>query len=505
MAVSPWSVPASATTPGGHGHTRFASAWSATVSRDDAGRCGDAGPGQRVAGDRPRTATRRLPRRPASVRAASVRAASAGSTSRQRHPGRVRHGGHPAAAAPPSPPVTPADVLAVGRVVVEVGFTTDPTVGGGLYLHWDDPVRGLWDDRLWAPRKCGRTSPRGCSPARGSAVPPASRARSSATSEGTATVVLNNSDGRFHPLNLTGPYARGAYAGPADGAGADPRHLRRAVVGPVARLRRRLGHHPPGARLLPGHRHLRPTRRRCSGRRIDAAPRPGRRRGTVRGPGPPHRRLGGLAGPDRLIDVGRSTLQGTDLQGDPWDRTAAGAGHGDRRGLHRPGRPKLVFKDRHAILTETLSTTSQAIFGRFGQPGNCRTCPAARSTTTTDIRNVIRIARGRAGAGGPRRAVHPRQPREDLRAHRPAHADRPGSLRLRRIPAGPVEGRAGPVHADHDRPGGAAGGPVGARVRPGLRRPDHDPVPPARRGAGRAGRVHPGDRRRPTRGSTGCR
>jgi hypothetical protein len=408
VAVSPWSVPVSAATPAAVVTlapddasqaqradtviTRFASAWSATVSATT------------LAGG-----ATLAPDNASQAQVADGDAAT--STQTGFGQGGFGQGGFggvnlvgnaiqvefvPAATPPPppppSPPVTPADVLAVGRVVVEVGFTTDPTVGGGLYLHWDDPVKGLWDDGLWAPPEVWTdVTPwlQSCTWERPGTIEEGPIIR---YGEGKATVVLNNSDGRFHPLNLTGPYApagvtevrpmvpvriRGTYGGQwwdlwrgyADGWDITypaPDYSQATLTATDAQKVFGSKNH---AALVPvGEGEL-------SGARI-------------------HRIADSASWPakDRRIDVGRSTLQATDLQGAPWDHmllvqdTEIGEVYIDPAG-------KLVFKDRHAILTETLSTTSQAIFGRFGQPGELPYVNLVPVYDDTDIRNAIRITR----------------------------------------------------------------------------------------------------------------
>jgi hypothetical protein len=60
------------------------------------------------------------------------------------------------------------------------------------------------------------------------------------------------------------------------------------------------------------------------------------------------------------------------------------------------GAGRLVFKDRHAILTEPLSTTSQAIFGRYLMPNELPYVSIQPAYDDDDVRNVVRISR----AGG---------------------------------------------------------------------------------------------------------
>jgi hypothetical protein len=410
MAVSPWSVPAFATTPASTVTlapanavtvtkadtvtTRFASAWSATASATT------------LAG-----ATTLVPANAASVTTADG-AATAVTTSGFGAGGfglggfggtsqisgtitLVFHGTVTPPITPPTPPVSP-DTPGIGRVVVEVGFTTDPTVGGGAYLSWDDPVRGLWGTGLWAPDQVWTdVTPwlQTCSWQRGATRVEGPVLRYEA---GTATVTLNNSDGRFHPLNLTGPYVsagrtqvrpmvpvriRGTYGGLwydlwrgfADGW--DITHpsptFSQATVS-CTDAQKVFGSKSRAATLNPG------SVGELSGARVH--------------------RIADSAGwpvPDRLVDAGQSTLQGTTLDGDPWSElllvqdTEIGE-------VYIDGAGRLVFKDRHAILTEPLSTTSQAILGRFGLPGELPYVSLQPAYDDDDVRNVVRIAR----AGG---------------------------------------------------------------------------------------------------------
>jgi len=207
--------------------------------------------------------------------------------------------------------------------------------------------------------------------------------------------VLNNSDGRFHPLNLDGPYAAGGVTqvrpmlpvrlrGTYDGVwwdlwrgytdGVDityPSPTFSQATFTCTDAQKVFGSKNHAAVVPVGEGEL-------SGARI-------------------HRIADSASWPakDRRIDVGKSTLQATDLSGSPWDHmllvqdTEIGEVYIDPAG-------KLVFKDRHAILTETLSTTAQAIFGRFGQSGELPYVSLEPSYDDDDIRNVVRIAR----AGG---------------------------------------------------------------------------------------------------------
>jgi hypothetical protein len=88
--------------------------------------------------------------------------------------------------------------------IVEAGFTAGPDTG--IYGVWDDPGRGLWDTATWAPDALWSditpyvhtfTTQRGLP----RADTPILRYEA-----GASSAALNNSDRRFDPTNLTGPY-----------------------------------------------------------------------------------------------------------------------------------------------------------------------------------------------------------------------------------------------------------------------------------------------------------
>lgn len=293
-----------------------------------------------------------------------------------------------------APPVDPPPPGAVARPVVQAGFTTDPLIGGGLYLHWSDPGR-TWDTGLWAPDDVWTditpwlqtwSFRRGATRVEG----PILRYEA-----GTATVVLNNSDGRFSPLNLAGPYVSGGttqvrpmvpirigvdfggtvhwqFTGYADGWQIDYPSLTygRATVTAtdaqkVLSRARRAESAPVGA----GER---------SGARIN-------------------RILNSANWPaaDRSIATGSTTLQATTLDGDPWTEavlvqdTEIGSLYVDPVG-------KIVFKGRLATLTDLSSTTPQGVFGSDIAAGELPYTALTPSYDDAQIRNVWRIAR----AGG---------------------------------------------------------------------------------------------------------
>lgn len=290
----------------------------------------------------------------------------------------------------PAPPVI-TDPTA--SPVVHIGFTTDPTVAGGTYLHWSDPQRGLWDVGLWAPDDVFTdvtpwlhtfTFRRGATRVEG----PVLRYEA-----GTATIVLDNTDGRFNPLNLAGPYVSGdrsqvrpmvpvrigvafggdvawQFYGHADAwditypLGPDYSMATLTATDPQKILSRRSRRPvaPVGGGELPGAR--------------------------------VHRILDSIGWPvtDRLVDVGETPLQATTLEGDAWTElllvqdTEIGSVYFDALG-------KLVFKGRYAHLEEPDSNTSQGIFGSDIAGGELPHAGLTPAYDDTTIRNVARITR----------------------------------------------------------------------------------------------------------------
>jgi hypothetical protein len=295
----------------------------------------------------------------------------------------------------PDPFVAP-DTPFVGRVTVEIGFTTDPLLNGGTYLSWSDSVRGLWDTGLWSPDQLWTdVTPwlQTCTWQRGATRVEGPVIRYEA---GTATVTLNNADGRFHPLNLSGPYVsagktqvrpmvpvriRGTYGnvwydlwrGFADGwdiTHPSPTYSQATVT--CTDAQKVFGSKTRVASLNPD------SVGELSGARIN--------------------RIADSTGwpaPDRLIDAGQSLLQGTTLEGDPWAEALL-VQDTEIGEVYFDGAGRLVFKDRHAILTEPLSTTSQAIFGRYLMPNELPYVSIQPAYDDDDVRNVVRISR----AGG---------------------------------------------------------------------------------------------------------
>jgi hypothetical protein len=93
---------------------------------------------------------------------------------------------------------------------------------------------------------------------------------------------------------------------------------------------------------------------------------------------------------DRDIDTGRTTVQSTDLSSNAWTEilltsdTEIGETYFDAAG-------RLVFRNRHAIITETRSTTPQAVFGEGA--GGLAYDAITIANDDTQVRNIIRISR----------------------------------------------------------------------------------------------------------------
>lgn len=292
-----------------------------------------------------------------------------------------------------TPPAVAPD--AVPRPVVWIGFTTDPTLNGGQYLHWSDPLR-RWDQTLWAPDDVWAdvtdhlqtwTFSTGATRFEG----PVLRYEA-----GTATITLVDFDGRFNPLNLAGPYVSGGrtqvrpmvpvqiginfdgatqwlWRGFADSWDITYPSLEHAVVTLTATdAQKVLSRHSRTALPAPvGAGEL-------SGARV-------------------HRILNSVGWPaaDRAIDPGEIALQGTVMDGDAWTElllvqdTEVGSVYIDEYG-------RVVFKGRYAYLEEARSTTSQGIFGADRAGGELPYAALTPNYDDATIKNLVRITR----AGG---------------------------------------------------------------------------------------------------------
>jgi len=258
------------------------------------------------------------------------------------------------------------------QVIVEGGFATTSPVQPTGTLILDDAVNGLLDtgmlggDVTWSDLSPFARS--------GTVTRPGSREQGPLWSNGpaTAAIVLKNGDGRFDPDNLAGPYAPGGvtalramapvrvrvtWAGmayplfsgfadswePEDGRNYASRYAQATVTATdgqkVLAGVRLPAVSPAGAGTLSGNRvtHV-----------LDLA-------GWYTGSG------------YRDVDTGKSGMQAYAGGDTAWNlaRAAADAELGD---LWIDGSGRVVFRGRHATLTDARSSTVQAVFG--DRPGN---------------------------------------------------------------------------------------------------------------------------------------
>lgn len=92
----------------------------------------------------------------------------------------------------------------------------------------------------------------------------------------------------------------------------------------------------------------------------------------------------------RVIDAGLTTVQSTDLSSNAWTEVllVADTEIGE---VYFDTANRLVFRDRHAILTDTRSATSQAVFG--DQDGELPFEHIGVANDSVQVRNIIRISR----------------------------------------------------------------------------------------------------------------
>jgi hypothetical protein len=203
---------------------------------------------------------------------------------------------------------------------------------------------------------------------------------------GTASITLSNSDGRFSPENLSGPYVAG---GQTQIRPMVPVRVRAAWAGVTYDLYSGYVRSwtPPTAQNGPDYDYT--TVQATDGFAVlegVTIPAAGSALGTGELSGARIARILAAAGwydPAQglsVIGAGQSALQGTTFGGTALSllRTAADSEIGD---LYVSGSGQLVFRDRHAPLTEARSNTVQAVFG--DQPGTVH--PAGTELPYTEI------------------------------------------------------------------------------------------------------------------------
>jgi hypothetical protein len=305
-------------------------------------------------------------------------------------------------------------MIELPTISVEIGFTAG--AGTGTYLHLDDSARGLLDTGTLAPDDVftdvttyvhNFTTRRGSNRVEGPVV---------RYEAGTSTISLNNSDRRFDPTNLSGPYVSGGVTQVTPmrvvrirvalgegvgsgfgvgGFGTGP--FGGGVASTVYDLFRgyadawQIGYRQPsysevvltatdGFKVLESYDR---TAVGAVGTSEDSGARVSRILDSVQ-----------WQATDRVIAAGDTTLQATTLEGTALTElylvvdTEIGEGYIDGAG-------RYVFRNRNALLEDTRSNTPQATFG----DGGGGELPYENITVEYDdeqLANLVRIAR----AGG---------------------------------------------------------------------------------------------------------
>lgn len=207
---------------------------------------------------------------------------------------------------------------------------------------------------------------------------------------GTASAALNNTDRRFDPTNLAGPYVSGG----------------RSQVTPMRPIRIRATwdsitydvfrgfvdlwdvdwvadlYSEVTVRATDGFKVLR-NRKRPAVTPVGAGENTGARITRILD-------SAGWSATDRVIATGNSTLQATDLEGDALSELQAAA-ESEIGELYIDAAGRVVFRNRHALLLDTRSNTVQATFG--DPPTVAAPCEARINTDDATLYNEIRVQR----------------------------------------------------------------------------------------------------------------
>lgn len=278
-------------------------------------------------------------------------------------------------------------------VIVEVGFTAGP--GTGIYLHLDDAARGLLGTNTLAPADILAdvtayvhrfTTRRGSNRVEGPAV---------RYEAGVSSTILDNTDRRFDPTNLSGPYVSGGVTQVIPMRIVRHRATWNGITYPLSRgfadswlltWDRSLNFGEVELQATDGFKVL-----ENYDRPADTSQGGGENTGARIS-----RILDSADWPtaDRIIATGDTTVQATTLEGTALTElylvvdTEIGEGYIDGSG-------RYVFRNRTAMLEDTRSNTSQATFG----DGGGSELPYENVTVEYDdeqLANLVRITR----AGG---------------------------------------------------------------------------------------------------------
>lgn len=279
--------------------------------------------------------------------------------------------------------------MTTADVVVEIGFTAPST---GAYLHLDDTARGKLDTATLAPADLWVDV---------SAYVSAVQTRRGATradgpnlryEPGTATVVLRNEDRRFDPTNTAGPYVT---AGVTQVEPMRPIRVRATWNGVSYPLWRgyidewRIGYDGPNVSTATVTCFDAFTVFASYDRTAIAAVGAGETSGARVG-----RILDSVGWPsaDRVVATGKSTVQATTLADNVLTELLL-TSDSELGELYIDAEGHVVFRDRHAALTDTRSNTSQATFGDLSP--ELRYADVAIDYSRSSLYNLITI--GRAG------------------------------------------------------------------------------------------------------------
>lgn len=207
---------------------------------------------------------------------------------------------------------------------------------------------------------------------------------------GTATVCLKNGDRRFDPTNLSGPYVSG---GKSQVTPMRPVRIRATWNSVTYDVFRGFAdfwdvewydpfYSVTTVQLTDGFKVL-ANKKRPAVAAVGASENTGARVTRILN-------SAGWAAGDRVIATGNSTLQATTLEGDALSELQAAA-ESEIGELYVDGSGRVVFRNRHALLTDTRSNTVQATFG--DPPTAVAPFKVKLNTDDATLWNEIRVQR----------------------------------------------------------------------------------------------------------------
>jgi hypothetical protein len=252
---------------------------------------------------------------------------------------------------------------ATPQVIVEVGFAVGAAVGD--YLIADDPTRGLADvgtaapDVVWTDVSAyfqSLTTKRGATRVDGPVLH---------YEAGTFSVTLNNSDRRFDPSNLAGPYVSAGVTQVTPMRAVRIRAVWNGVTYEVARgfadswqIDYTLPNYSSVTLTCTDAFKVLTSYERVAGGAVGVGEGAGARVNRI---------LDSVGWPplDRDLDTGSSTLQATTLEGDALAELQL-VQDSELGELYIDAGGRVFFRSRHALLEDVRSAVSQATFGDGG-------------------------------------------------------------------------------------------------------------------------------------------